>query len=137
LALFAMSTFGARSGWLKSIPVSISPTSTLELPPVMTWASGVWIWIMSHCSGVSGSLVVAGVFAGVVVPSVAWSSFSRTADRPVAAASAMRLSALTAARNVALVEVATATPIASYRATRVPPALEIRVPASAGTARLW
>jgi hypothetical protein len=39
-ALSAASTFGARSGCVASMPVSMSPTTTDRLPPVMACASG-------------------------------------------------------------------------------------------------
>src|SRR5207253_1591022 len=39
-ALSATSMFCFRSGWLKSIPVSMSPASTAGLPPVIACASG-------------------------------------------------------------------------------------------------
>src|SRR3979411_1995139 len=48
--LFSKSRFGLRSGWLKSAPVSMSPTVTERLPLVIDCASNAWIWRMSHCS---------------------------------------------------------------------------------------
>src|SRR5919198_5137665 len=50
-ALSAKSTFGARSGCVKSRPVSMSPTTTEVLPVVIACAAGALIWSMSHCSG--------------------------------------------------------------------------------------
>ncbi len=47
--LSAKSTFGARSGCVKSRPVSMSPTTTSGLPPLMACACGALIWFMSHC----------------------------------------------------------------------------------------
>src|SRR6185312_16647023 len=67
-AELAKLTFGARSGCVKSSPVSRSPTRTDELPPVMACASGAWIWFMSHCSPESESLVGAAVVTVVASP---------------------------------------------------------------------
>jgi hypothetical protein len=39
----------------------MSPTTTAGLPPVMAWASGVWICRMSHCRAARLSSV-AGAF---------------------------------------------------------------------------
>lgn len=61
LTLSATSRFAFRSGWLKSTPVSMSPTSTDRPPPVIACAAGALICRMSHCSGDSESLSIAGV----------------------------------------------------------------------------
>jgi hypothetical protein len=46
-ALFAKSTFVASSGCVKSSPVSMSPTTTDGLPPLIALASGARICTMS------------------------------------------------------------------------------------------
>ena len=84
-ALSAKSTFGARSGWVQSSPVSMSPTTTNELPAVIAWASGVWIWTMSHWSPDSESPSVAGVVGTASEPEPPCApSFSFVANAPVA-----------------------------------------------------
>ncbi len=50
----------SRSGWLGSTPVSITPTSTFGLPPVILWASGALIRCEYHWSGENVSSSVAG-----------------------------------------------------------------------------
>jgi len=60
-ALLAKSTFGARSGCVKSSPVSMSPTSTDLLPPLIARAAGAPIWSMSHCKPDRGSPPGAGI----------------------------------------------------------------------------
>jgi creatinine amidohydrolase/Fe(II)-dependent formamide hydrolase-like protein len=76
---------------------------------------------MSHCSGVRVSLVVAGVFAGVVVPSVAWSSFSRTGVHGDATKA-------TAEKGRALLDAAVAECVAYVRELRARPLPERREP---------
>ena len=111
LALSALSTFAARSGCVKSRPVSMSPTSTSELPPVIAWACGAWICTMSNCSpdrlseSVAGALGRAGS-APVIAPSSSW-----TPKPAVDCAPWIRLSRSRFARNVELSQVAIATPI--------------------------
>src|SRR5919198_5980582 len=123
LALLATSMLARRSGWLKSIPVSMSPTRTDGLPPVIAWASGVWICAMSHWSPESESLSVAGEFgrppgggpASVDEESVADSTpESPVANPAVDAAFAMLEFSSRLSRNDGLDELAIATPICGY-----------------------
>src|SRR5919197_3890002 len=122
-ALAATSMLARRSGWLKSIPVSMSPTRTDGLPPVIAWASGVWICAMSHWSPDSESVSVAGEFGrppggGPVSAdeeSVADSMSETCVAKPdVEAAFAMLGFLSRFARNDGLDELAIATPICGY-----------------------
>src|ERR687888_1275482 len=130
LALFATSMLALRSGWLKSIPVSMSPTRTAGLPPVIACASGVWICRMSHWSDDRESVSVAGELgrppAGgpesvdeLVADST---SDSWVANAAVDAAFWMVESLSRLSRNDGLLELAIATPISGYAYTSVPPA---------------
>lgn len=93
----------------------MSPTSTEGLPPAIACAAGALICCMSHCSGDSESLSVAGVLgSGAAGPaSVAAEVLSRscTAKPAVEDAFWIRESSSRFARNVSLVDDATATPI--------------------------
>src|SRR5438093_9956933 len=99
------------------MPVSISPARTAGLPPVMAWASGVWIWRISHCSGERLSASVAGELGrspggGPDASALeAWSSLSLVAKAAVDAAPSTLLSLTTLARKFALADRAIATPI--------------------------
>ncbi len=44
----ARSKFGARSGWVPSTPVSMTPTRTRLSPSVTAWAWGALIMSMPH-----------------------------------------------------------------------------------------
>src|SRR6478735_2676930 len=57
----ATSMLATRSGWSGSMPLSRTPTRTLRLPSVMSWAWSALIICMSHCSPSRGSSVVAVV----------------------------------------------------------------------------
>ncbi len=93
----------------------MSPTRIDGLPPVMAWASGVWIWAMSHCRPDRLSLSVAGAFGRSPVggPAALSStpSTSLVAKPAVAETPSTRASLRAAARNVVDVEETTATPI--------------------------
>lgn len=94
----------------------MSPTRTDGLPPVIAWASGVWICRMSHCRPDNESLSVAGVL-GISPsggPAAACSSGSCVANPAVDDALSMRLSLSRLARNDELSDRAMATPIWSY-----------------------
>ena len=113
--LRAKSMFGIRSGWSLSRPVSRSPTTTAGLPPVIAFASGAWICRMSHCSGASGSTP-----AGAFGRSPGDASAPSTSSGPTfatglveAATDSIRLSFANACANVALSDLAIATPMAS------------------------
>src|SRR6266550_4325085 len=67
-ALSAKSTFGARSGCVQSRPVSMSPTTTSGLPPVIACASGAWICVMSHCRPASESAPGAAAGTAAAAP---------------------------------------------------------------------
>jgi hypothetical protein len=55
LTELALSMFGARSGWVDSMPLSRTPTVTLREPSVMSCAlSALMIWLF-HCSFSRGS----------------------------------------------------------------------------------
>src|SRR6266536_3090744 len=76
------------SGWVKSRPVSTSPTTTAGLPPLTACACGALIWRMSHCRPERLSLSVAGALPGsgqAAVSSTAPPS-ARTPSPPVPAA---------------------------------------------------
>src|SRR3954469_1159948 len=99
------------------MPVSMSPTSTDGLPPVMAWACGVWICRMSHCRGDRLSLSLAGKLGrspggGPEAPSSepADGSSSRDAKPLVDDTPSTRLSLDSADANDALSERAMATP---------------------------
>ena len=49
------SMLAARSGWSGSMPLSRTPTRTLRLPSVISWAWSALIIFMSHCSASRGS----------------------------------------------------------------------------------
>ena len=114
LTLSATSMFAARSGCVKSIPVSMSPTSTDGLPPVIACACGVLIWRMSHCNPESESASVAGVLGtapGFAPVSSTWVFGSWYANPAVDEAPSMRLSLSRLSRNDSLSERAITTPI--------------------------
>ena len=133
-ALSASDTFGARSGWWKSRPVSMSPTSTDGLPPVIACACGVWIWRMSHCIDEKGSESAAGALGRVPCAPLASSLPSLDAKPAVEDTPSIRLSFARSFANDALSDRAIATPIWSYPYTNVPPAFWTSVFADAGTA---
>ena len=56
----ATSMLAARSGWSGSMPLSRTPTTTLRLPSVISWAWSALIIFMSHCSASRGSSRPAG-----------------------------------------------------------------------------
>ena len=107
------STFGARSGCVQSRPLSMSPTITEVLPPLIARASGAEIWSMSHWIELRGSSPGAGV-PGSIGPaaSVVPSSASCTPSAAVEAAPCTDGSAAsTASPNPTRSEVTIATPI--------------------------
>src|SRR3954468_19162881 len=73
----------------------MSPTSTARLPPVIACACGVCIWRMSHCSGESVSVSLAGAFGRSPPPllSLAAGSLPRDA-RPAVEATPSTLGVL-------------------------------------------
>ena len=131
--------FGARSGWLKSIPVSMSPTSTDGLPPVIACACGALISRMSHCSGESVSLSLAGAFGrgGVPDESLVSTSGSFTAKPSVLATFSIAELFSRSSRNDGLDDRAIATPIAGYAKTSDPSACCIVAAALPAIACCW
>jgi hypothetical protein len=104
------------SGCLNSSPVSMSPTRTDGLPPVIACASGAWICRISHCSENSGSSV-AGLFGNAesgAPPASACSFGSCVAKPAVEEAFSTRLSCSRLSRKDVLSDRAIATPIWSY-----------------------
>ena len=92
----------------------MSPTRTELLPPVIAWASGVWIWAMSHWSGDKLSVSLAGAFAKApdgASLAAGISSRSLTPNPRVDAAESIRGSFNTAAAKFGDPERAIATPI--------------------------
>jgi hypothetical protein len=92
----------------------MSPTTMLELPPLIARACGAWIWTMSHCRPLRLSLPGAGVPAstGAASSDEAVSSESWVAKRADATAPLTRRSALTLEANVAWSDDAMTTPMA-------------------------
>ncbi len=86
-ALFATSMLAARSGFVKSIPVSMSPTRT-PVPVSSACASGAWIWSMSHCRFDRLSPVVATETDAAAAPALvsdasgSWTPNPFVADTP-------------------------------------------------------
>ena len=92
----------------------MSPTRTELLPPVIAWASGVWIWAMSHWSeerlseslaGESGKPPGSGPFGATLT------SRSLTPNPRVDAAESIRESFSTAASKLGELDRAITTPI--------------------------
>ena len=90
------------------------PTTTVRLPAVIAWASGTWIWVMSHCRNerasphAAAAVVPADADVSTVIASTA---LVRVANPAVAVAPSTRRSSITALRNEALLERAMTTPI--------------------------
>jgi hypothetical protein len=115
----------------------MSPTMTARLPPVIAWACGEWMSIMSHCSAENVSASVAGAFGS----SAGWSSWLSVStgatcepNPDVPETPSMRLFCIRSVRNDGSNERAITTPMLLYAATMVPPAPLIVLAASAGTA---
>src|SRR5690242_3692951 len=100
----------------------MSPTTTELLPPLMARASGAWIWFMSHCRPERLSEPGAGVGGAMGSLAPAASSSSLVANGAVATTAVMPFAFDNDVTKPKLCEDATATPMASYDATSVPPA---------------
>ena len=96
------------------MPLSMSPTRTELLPPVIACASGVWIWAMSHCSGDKLSESLAGEFGKPPASgpfATRLSSRSLTPNPRVDAAASIRESLSTAVLKLGEFDRAITTPI--------------------------
>ena len=110
-ALLAKSTLAAKSGCVASRPVSMSPTTTVGLPPVIACASGAWICCMSHCRPARVSSAPGAAAGAAVGPVLAITSPSLVPRPSVRAAPLTLLFCCTAEAKVALLDRAMTTPI--------------------------
>src|SRR5919106_3849237 len=115
------STLPSRSGCEASTPVSMTPTVTSGLPPVIAWASGALIRFAHHWSGENVSPSATGSLGSLGSPRQALPGGAPLSP-PVAATPSTDRSRSSAAAKPGLDDSATTTPISGYAATSEPPA---------------